>query len=599
MAKKQNKKNNEKEKINFKENIREYWSILRKHKYLFFSLIFTTFLINALGIIDKFLFRRIIDDGEKFISDNLSKEAFIEILIIIAVIFVVVLVLRTLIEWLNLHNLIKLDLDTSLNLKEKYFNHLLKLSHNFHQTHKTGSLISRLTRGSNAVERMSDTIIFNFTPLFFNLIIVGATVTYFSFYTGIVVLLMSVAFILYSWYIQKKQENYKILFNKNQDYERGFISDIFTNIDSIKYFGKEKLIKNKYRNIARKTKRSAHKFENYFKWLEAGQTFILGVGLAFLILFPLIQFLNGEISLGTLTFIYTAYTQLVGPLMMFVGGLRGFYINMADFQELFEYGKIEQEVKDKPRAKNLKITKGEIEFKDVTFHYGKKRAFSLNNFNLKIKPNEKIALVGPSGCGKTTLVKLLYRMHDVQRGKIKIDGQNISDIKQESLRSEMSIVPQEAILFDDTIYNNIKFANPKAKKKEVREAIKFAQLDKFIDNLPQKENTIVGERGVKLSGGEKQRVSIARAILANKKILILDEATSSLDSETENEIQKSLKNLLKGRTSILIAHRLSTIMNADRIIVMKNGKIIQEGNHEKLINQEGEYKKLWNMQKGG
>ena len=223
----------------------------------------------------------------------------------------------------------------------------------------------------------------------------------------------------------------------------------------------------------------------------------------------------------------------------------------------------------------------------------------MKDFNLKIKPEEKVALVGHSGCGKTTLVNLLNRLYDVDSGKILIEGNDIRDFKQESVRSETGIVPQECILFDDTIYNNIKFADPKASKKEILDAIKFAQLDKIIGNFPKKENTIVGERGVKLSGGEKQRVSIARAILANKKILVLDEATSALDSETEHEIQKSLQKLLQGRTSIIIAHRLSTIMSADRIIVMKNGKIIQQGRHEDLIKQQGEYKKLWNLQKGG
>jgi len=222
-----------------------------------------------------------------------------------------------------------------------------------------------------------------------------------------------------------------------------------------------------------------------------------------------------------------------------------------------------------------------------------------NNFNLKIKPNEKVALVGHSGSGKTTVVKLLNRLYDVDGGNIRIDEKDIREFKQESLRSETGIVPQEPILFDDTIYNNIKFAKPGAKRNEVMEAIKLAQLDRIIKNLPKKENTVVGERGVKLSGGEKQRVSIARAILADKKILILDEATSALDSQTEHDIQKALEVLLEGRTSIIIAHRLSTIMNADRIIVLDKGNIVEEGTHQNLIKKKGEYHKLWNLQSGG
>jgi ATP-binding cassette subfamily B protein len=244
----------------------------------------------------------------------------------------------------------------------------------------------------------------------------------------------------------------------------------------------------------------------------------------------------------------------------------------------------------------MDITDGEVEFKDVSFNYGKRKIFE--NFNLKIPKNSKIALVGHSGSGKTTLIKLLYRFYDINSGQILIDEKDIRDFKQDSLRSEMSIVPQECILFDDTIYKNILFSNPSASREEVMQAIKFAQLDKVIERFTKKEDTIVGERGIKLSGGEKQRVSIARAILANKRILILDEATSALDSETEFEIQKDLEKLMKGRTSIIIAHRLSTIMNADKIIVLKGGEIVQQGKHSQLISQPGEYKKFWNLQKG-
>ena len=270
---------------------------------------------------------------------------------------------------------------------------------------------------------------------------------------------------------------------------------------------------------------------------------------------------------------------------------------MADFEDLFMYEKFENEIKDKPDAEDLKIEKGEIEFKDVTFGYHKRNV--IDKVNLHINPGEKVALVGHSGSGKTTLVKLLYRFYDVNSGKISIDGKDIRDVNQESLRSELSIVPQEAILFDDTIYNNIAFSNLRAKRAEVLAAMKFAQLDKLIDNLPKKERTIVGERGVKLSGGEKQRVSIARAILADKKILVLDEATSALDSKTEYEIQKDLKKLMEGRTSIIIAHRLSTIMGADKIVVTDNGKIVQMGKHNDLIKKRGVYRELWDLQKGG
>jgi len=335
----------------------------------------------------------------------------------------------------------------------------------------------------------------------------------------------------------------------------------------------------------------------YNEWLSSGHTLITGLGAFFLVFFPILRVLQGEISIGTLVFIYTAYGNIFGPLYGFVGGLRGFYRSMADFESLSQYSKVENDIKDKKNARNLEVKKGEIEFRDVEFNYGKRPLFG--KFNLSIKKNEKVALVGHSGCGKTTLVKLLYRLFDVNSGKILIDGKDIRDFKQESLRGELSIVPQEAILFDDTIYNNIRFSNPKASRKDVLRAMKFAQLDRFVQNLPKKENTIVGERGVKLSGGERQRVSIARALLANKKILVLDEATSSLDSMTEHEIQKDLFRLMEGRTSIIIAHRLSTIMQTDKIIVMENGKIVQIGKHKNLIRKRGPYRVLWELQKGG
>jgi ATP-binding cassette subfamily B protein len=324
---------------------------------------------------------------------------------------------------------------------------------------------------------------------------------------------------------------------------------------------------------------------------------ILAVGTALLIYFPIISFMKGEISLGTVAFIYAAFVSLQGPLFGFVHGMREFYRAMADFQDLFEYGKIESKIKDKSGAKELKIERGEIVFDNISFNYDKRKIFK--EFKLKIPQNKKVALVGHSGSGKTTLVKLLYRFYDLNSGRILIDGKDITGFKQESVRSEMAIVPQECVLFDDTIYNNVAFSDPGATRKEVMQAIKFAQLDKIIALFPCKENTIVGERGVKLSGGEKQRVSIARAILADKKILVLDEATSSLDSETEFEIKKDLEILMEGRTSVIIAHRLSTIMKADIIVVLKKGEIVQMGNHETLISQPGEYSKLWNLQRGG
>lgn len=295
---------------------------------------------------------------------------------------------------------------------------------------------------------------------------------------------------------------------------------------------------------------------------------------------------------------FTTYGNLTNPLHGFVRGVRNFYRAMADFEALFRYGKISQTVKDVNEAKPLIISNGAVEFRNISFSYNLKREV-LQDFTLNIKAGEKVALVGHSGSGKTTVVKLLYRFYDVTEGEILVDGSDVRNVSQESLRSEMSIVPQECVLFDDTIYNNVAFSKPDASREEVMQALKFAQIDRIIEDFPDKENTIVGERGVKLSGGEKQRVSIARAILANKRIIVLDEATSSLDSITEGDIQRDLAALLRGRTSIIIAHRLSTIMKADRVIVLHRGKIVEEGTHAALVGRNGHYRKLWELQRNG
>ena len=331
--------------------------------------------------------------------------------------------------------------------------------------------------------------------------------------------------------------------------------------------------------------------------MVSGHGIIFIVALIGLLYFPLIKLINGEITIGTIAFIYTIYLGLTGPLGRFTWHLRSFFNSIADLDSLSFYTELENEIKDKSDAKELKVKLGEIEFDNVSFKY--KNRYIIKNMSLKIAPNEKIALVGHSGSGKTTIVKLLYRLYNLNKGKIIIDGKDITNLKQESLRGEMSIVPQEGILFNDTIENNIKFSKPNATKKEVFSALKKAQFYSFVKSIPEKENTFVGERGIKLSGGEKQRLSIARAILANKKILVLDEATSALDSKTERDIQKALNKLMEGRTAIIIAHRLSTIMHADKIVVMNKGKIVQIGKHNELIRQNGIYKELWKLQKGG
>lgn len=596
MANKNNKKPMKKQ-IDFKYNLREYWSFLRNYKLILFVVLFIVLIVETKHVLDKYLFKILVDKGTEYSAGTLAHTTLVNILLIVGVVFIGASLLNVILRWIYLHLVVKMESSMMADLKRRYFNHILSLDHTFHITHKTGSLISRLVRSSGSIERMNDVIIFNFGPLILQLAVITISLIYINWISAIVIFLTILIFVSFSFTMQRMMEEPNLIANKKEDREKGNISDFFTNIDSIQYFGKENLIKKRFVKLSEESKKAQIKRGNYFRWMSSGESFILASGTFILLFFSIKSFLAGSITIGTLAFIYTAYVGLIGPMFGFIHGIRNYYRAMADFQDLFEYGKIQKDIKDKPNAKSINIKDGKIEFKNISFNYDKRNLFQ--NFNLKIHANQKVAFVGHSGCGKTTLVKLLYRFYDINSGKILVDGQDIRDVKQESLRGEMGCVPQEAVLFDDTIYNNVAFSNPKATHKEVMKAIKFAQLDKIVKEFPKKEKTIVGERGVKLSGGEKQRVSIARAILANKKILVLDEATSALDSKIEHEIQQDLKKLMQGRTALIIAHRLSTIMHADVIVVMKKGKIVQIGKHNQLINQPGEYQHLWNLQKGG
>jgi ATP-binding cassette subfamily B protein len=599
---KKKQKKNGKKKIDYKYNFREYLSLVSKNRTLFIGMILSVIFLETLNIADKFLYKALVDNAEKFISGNILQNVFVQIVLIIAGVYFGLIILKATMRFVNDKLLLNLEPRMGFELKKKYLNHIVSLHNEFHTSHKSGKLISRLGRGENGVMRLTEIFIFQIGPLILQIIMVGVSIAIFSVQSALVLLLVSILFVSFSLYLNKIQARRKQEKNSSQDRERGFVADVLTNVQTVKYYGREKRIAKLFDGFLNKTKVAEKKYYSYFAPMSFGQTLIVGLGLLALIYFPMKEFIAGEMTLGTIIFIYSLYGNIASNLYSFVWGIRNFYHAMADIQGLFQYGKLENEIKDSPGARDLKIKEGSVEFRNVSFTYPEKKGKGkeiFKKFNLKIKPNEKIALVGHSGSGKTTVVKLLNRFYDVNGGEILIDGTKIKEVRQESLRGETGIVPQEAILFDDTIYNNIKFAKPTANRAQVLEAIKLAQLDKIIKTFPKGIKTIVGERGVKLSGGEKQRVSIARAILSDKKILVLDEATSALDSATEHEIQKALDKLLEGRTSIIIAHRLSTIMKSDRIIVMNEGKIVEEGSHRALLKKKGEYYKLWNMQSGG
>ena len=589
---------NEKKEDILMDSLNYYLGIAKPYWIMFFIIMSLITIIFLIEFGQNWIYKTIIDLGADFASDKITKVFFINEALYLGIIFFILVLASGAIKYIRLVFLNKMEVNMMRDIKKDIFDHLIDLSHKFHSSNRTGSLISKLIRSGKSVESLTDFITFHGGPLIIKLLIGFFVIAFFDISSSIVVIVMSAIFMIYSILLLKKQQLANIEKNNQEDYEKAFISDTFSNIETVKHFGKEDRMKDLFFKIADVTSKKWLTFWNYYNTTEAGHVTIIGLGTIAIMYFSLIRFLSGELTIGSVVFIYTSYIGLTLPLYEFFWGVRRLYEGLADLDSVVKYKKIQPDVKDKKGAKNIKIIRGKIEFKKVNFYYNSKKKI-INNFDLIINPLEKVAFVGHSGAGKTTIIKLLYRLYEIQEGEILIDDKNINNVTQKSLRNELSIVPQECVLFNDTIYNNVLFSKPSATKKEVFSAIKNAQLLDFVNNLPKKEDTLVGERGIKLSGGEKQRLSIARAILANKKILVLDEATSSLDSKTEYDIRKAFEKLIKGKTTLIIAHRLSTIMNADKIVVMKNGGIEQIGNHKELSNKKGVYSSLWELQKTG
>lgn len=592
--------------VDTKYNLRTLWKFLKRYKHYVWLLFILIFFIEAISFFDNFLFKWLVDYATFFNDGKIGAEEFLSILLLITLGLFVGLkgIGNAVLRFLKIHLINRLDGKVLSDMERKSFFHMLNLSYKYHINKKTGSIISQFTRGVNKTEDLIDVFVFSFVGVSFRILFSLSAFLYFDLVSGIVLFFTIVIFVTLGVLILHRQRAPQSDANFKEDMLKQNLSDVFQNIDTVKYFGKEKRTYNYFSNLSLKLKRARIKFWDYYRWFELGQTLVIAIGTAAIVYSSFSSFISGNLTLGSVTLIYAALWKLLPSLFHLMNGYRHFILANVDVAALYETFKEENDVVDAPRAKKIKIPSGEIKFESVSFTYPRKvkkdiSQAMLKNFNLHIKKNTKIALVGPSGSGKTTIVRLLYRLFDLDEGKILIDNQDISKVTQESLRNSMSIVPQEVLLFDNTIYFNIAYANPKASRRQVWKAIRFAQLDRLIKQLPYGEKTIVGERGVKLSGGEKQRVSIARALLADKKILILDEATSALDSETEREIQRDFEKLMKGRTTIIIAHRLSTIMKADLIIVMQEGKIKEVGTHKQLKKHSGLYNRLWQLQQGG
>jgi len=479
------------------------------------------------------------------------------------------------------------------------FEYLHLHSYSYFNNNFVGSLVKRVNRFVRSFESMADRITWEFIPLVVNISIIIAVLSWKNATLGIAISVWVVIFMIFNWMMTKYKLPFDIKRSRAETATTRVLADTITNHSNVKLFGAYKREVGNYAKVnddLRKLRVFTWNLENWFETVQSFMVIILEVGL-FYIGIRLWQ--KGMFTVGDFVLLQSYAMIIFMKIWNFGRLIRHAYQDLADAEEMVEIFNTPHEITDVTNAKNLKTTSAEIKFNDVDFYYHKTNSV-LKNFNLNIKSQEKIALIGPSGAGKTTITRLLLRMYDIQKGEILIDGQGIAKVKLESLWKNISLVPQDPMLFHRTIGENIAYGRPNSTKKEIIEAAKKAHAHEFIKDFEEGYETYVGERGVKLSGGERQRVAIARAILQDSPILILDEATSSLDSESEMFIQDALDVLMKNKTVIVVAHRLSTIMKSDRILVIDKGGIMEEGTHAELLtNKKGTYTKLWSLQAGG
>jgi len=479
------------------------------------------------------------------------------------------------------------------------FAYLHRHSFGFFNDNFVGSLTKRVKWFSGAFENITDRIVWSILPLIVNIVVIVFVLFRRNYWLGLGILVWILIFMVVNWFFTQYKLKYDIERSEAETRTTGILADTVTNNSTVKLFNGYRREVNYFGAATEALRRLRKLTWDLGATFEAIQGFFM-IGLEIGILFLAIKlWQRGILTIGDFVLIQSYLINIFNRVWDFGKMIRQIYERLADAEEMTEILKKPHEIQDVKGAKKLVVNKGKIEFREVVFNYNETRSI-LKNFNLIVQPRERLALIGPSGAGKTTAVKILLRMYDLTGGKIFIDGQNIARVTQESLWHNISMVPQDPVLFHRTLMENIRYGRPEATDQEVFAAAKAANCHDFIKATPEGYNTYVGERGIKLSGGERQRVAIARAILRNAPVLVLDEATSSLDSESEQLIQGALKRLMKGKTVIVIAHRLSTVKMVDRIVVVDEGGIIEEGSHDELIKKpEGMYNKLWAIQSGG
>ena len=482
------------------------------------------------------------------------------------------------------------------NLALETFQHIHKLSLRYHISRKTGALSRVIERGVKGLEFLLRFLLFSVGPLVLELLIIAGIMLFWFDYLYLAVIIVMIA--AYVWFTFKVTEwRVKIRkFMNDQDTDANQKAiDSLLNYETVKYFSAEEREANRYDGAIKQYEKAALTTAYSLAFLNFGQSLIITAGLIIVMVMAALGVQSGHLTVGDFVMVNAYMIQITMPLNFLGTVYREIRQGLVDMSEMFNLLEQPAEILDSENATELKIAGGHISLENITFGYDVARPI-LQNVSLEIRPKETIAIVGPSGSGKSTIGRLLFRFYDAQKGTIKIDGQVIRDITQKSLHSCIGVVPQDTVLFNDTIYYNIAYGLDSAPREAVEKAAKDAQIHDFISSLPEGYETTVGERGLKLSGGEKQRVGIARTLLKNPPILLLDEATSALDTETEHEIREALHNASEGRSVLTIAHRLSTIADADRILVLESGSIVEMGTHEDLLLKKGRYYSLWTKQ---
>ncbi len=476
------------------------------------------------------------------------------------------------------------------------FQHLHAQSLRFHLERRTGGLAVDIERGARSIRFLINFTLFNIGPTLLEILMVaGVLFVKYDPWFGAITLMTLAVYIAFTVAITNWRLQYRRAMNETDAAANARAVDSLLNYETVKYFNNEQYEADRLKADLRRAEDASVQSEISLAWLNGGQSFIIAVGVTAMMGLAAQGVANKSMTLGDLVLVNAYLIQLFIPLNFLGTVYREIRNALTDMEKLFGLLHKPPEIADAADARPLAASWGEVRFEQVGFAYDPRRPI-LHEVSFTIPAGRKLAVVGASGAGKSTLSRLLFRFFDVTGGCIRVDGQDIRQVTQASLRKSIGIVPQDTVLFNDTLYHNIAYGRPEASREEVLEAARAAHLDRFIEGLPDGYDSLVGERGLKLSGGEKQRVAIARAILKNPPILVFDEATSSLDSGTEQAIQHELTRISENRTTLVIAHRLSTVVDADEILVLENGRIVERGNHAALLALDGRYATMWRLQ---